>query len=213
MPKVISQKRSEEIRFRMAREAARILAEEGVRDYLLAKRKASERLGLERAQQRRVMPTNVEIESALNEHLRLFHGDTQPERLRELRETAIEAMRLLADFGPRLVGGVLDGSATLHADVTLHVFAEMPESVYLHLMDQGIPVEIDERRLRQSNGQHAVYPVYRFVAGDIRVDITVFGIHEKGHAPRSPIDGRPMKRAGLADVEALLAEEEIPGNP
>lgn len=207
MPKSSSHRRSEELRSRMAQEAARILAEEGVRDYLLAKRKASERLGLERAQQQRIMPTNREIEDALNEHLRLFHGDTQPERLRQLREAALQGMRLLKEFSPRLVGGVLDGSATLHADVSIHVFAEMPEAVYMHLMDTGIPLELDERRLRQSNGQHANYPVYRFMAGDVCMEITVFGLHEKGHAPRSPIDGRPMKRGNLATVEALLSEE------
>ncbi|MCP1728008.1 hypothetical protein J2T60_002008 [Natronospira proteinivora] len=208
MPKASFDRRGEELRHRMAQEAARILAEEGVRDYLMAKRKASERLGLDRAQQRRIMPTNVEIESALNEHLRLFHGDTQPERLRELRAAAVEAMHLLRDFSPRLVGGVLDGSATLHADVCLHVFAEMPEAVYMHLIDSGIPADIDERRLRQSNGKHDQYPVYRFLAGDISLDITVFAMHEKGHAPRSPIDGRPMKRANLTTVKALLEETE-----
>ncbi|MEA5445749.1 hypothetical protein VCB98_07950 [Gammaproteobacteria bacterium AB-CW1] len=206
MTRLSTDKRSEEIRQRMAQEAARILAEEGVRDYLLAKRKASERLGLERSQLRRIMPTNVEIESALNEHLRLFHGETQPDRLRELRETAIEAMKLLQDFSPRLVGGVLDGNATLHADVSLHAFADMPESVYMFLMDSGIPVETEERRLRQSNGKHENYPVYSFMAGDVSLEITVFGLHEKGHAPRSPIDGRPMKRGNLAAVEALLEE-------
>ena len=206
MTRLSTDKRSEEIRQRMAQEAARILAEEGVRDYLLAKRKASERLGLERSQLRRIMPTNVEIESALNEHLRLFHGETQPDRLRELRETAIEAMQLLQDFSLRLVGGVLDGNATLHADVSLHAFADMPESVYMFLMDSGIPVETEERRLRQSNGKHENYPVYSFMAGDVSLEITVFGLHEKGHAPRSPIDGRPMKRGNLAAVEALLEE-------
>jgi len=208
MPRGNLDRRGEELRHRTAQEAARILAEEGVRDYLVAKRKASERLGLDRSQQRRVMPTNIEIESALNEYLRLFYGDTQPERLRQLREAAVEAMQLLSDFSPRLVGGVLEGSATLHADVSLHVFAEMPEAVYMFLIDSGIPADIDERRLRQSNGRHVQYPVYRFMAGDISLDITVFGLHEKGHAPRSPIDGRPMKRANLKAVRELLAESE-----
>ncbi|MDQ2070212.1 hypothetical protein [Natronospira bacteriovora] len=205
MARSLSPKRSEQLRSRLAQEAARILAEEGVRDYLVAKRKAADRLGLGGSQQRGLIPNNVEIESALTEYLRLFQGEEQEEHLREMRQAAAEAMKLLKPFSPRLVGGVLDGNATLHSDIGIHVFADMPEAVYMHLMDKGIPVDIDERRLRRANGNHADYPVYRFIAGDVGIDITVFGIHERGHAPKSPVDGKPMRRGTLADLEALLA--------
>ena len=203
----MSRRRSEELRLRLAREAARVLAEEGIRDYLAAKRKAMDRLNVDRAQSRRVLPNNVEIQEALGEHQRLFQSQSQPERLRELRETALQAMRLLEGFSPRLVGGVLDGSATLHAGVNLHVFADPPEAVLMFLMDQGIPVETDERRLRRHDGSYASYPVYRFLAGDVSVDITLFEDRERAHPPRSPVDGGPMPRASLAEVEALLLAE------
>jgi len=50
-------------------------------------------------------------------------------------------MRLLADFQPRLVGPVLTGTATPHTDISLHLFAETPETVTLRLADRGIPSE------------------------------------------------------------------------
>lgn len=203
----MSRRRSEELRLRLAREAARILAEEGVPDYLAAKRKAMDRLSVDRAQSRRVLPNNVEIQEALAEHQRLFQSRSQPDRLRQLRETAIQAMRLLEGFAPRLVGGVLDGSATLHEGVKLHVFADPPEEVLMFLMDQGIPVESDERRLRRHDGIHASYPVYRFMAGDVGVELTLFADRERGHPPRSPVDGAPMPRASLTEVEELLLVE------
>ena len=53
---------AEEIRQRISREAARIMAEEGVRDFHTAKRKATERLNLPEA---RHLPSNQEIEQAL----------------------------------------------------------------------------------------------------------------------------------------------------
>ncbi len=203
----MSRRRSEELRQRLAQEAARVLAEEGIRDFFAAKRKAMQRLAIDRSQSRGVMPNNVEIEAALNEHLRLFQSDSQPDRLRKLREVAIQAMRLLESYSPRLVGGVLDGSATLHAGVNLHVFADTPELVLMHLLDQQIPVDTDERRLRRQDDSYADYPVYRFLAGDVSVDITVFPDRERGQPPRSPVDGGPMRRAGLEEVEGLLAEE------
>ncbi|HET6655055.1 MAG TPA: hypothetical protein VFH57_02305, partial [Gammaproteobacteria bacterium] len=151
-------------RLRIAQEAARILAEEGVRDFLLAKRKATERLGLD-ARSRR-LPTNREIEDALAEHHRLFNADTHEQHLRELREGACRAMRLLTPFSPRLVGGVLSGLAGEHAPVQLHLFADAPEQVAIHLMNRQIPYELDERRLKQPRGEGTKYPLYCFLLAD-----------------------------------------------
>jgi hypothetical protein len=49
-------------RQRLAEEAARIILEEGVRDYGLAKRKAADHLGMTG---RPELPTNTEVETAL----------------------------------------------------------------------------------------------------------------------------------------------------
>ena len=88
---------TEETRQRISREAARIMAEEGVRDFHVAKRKAAERLNFPEARQ---LPSNQEIERALTEHLQLFHAKDLPQTLQHLRRLAIEAMRMLERFDP-----------------------------------------------------------------------------------------------------------------
>ena len=109
----------------IAVEAARLISEQGIRDYAAAKRKAAERLGfaLDAA-----LPKNSEVEDALREHQRLFGADEQPQVLRELREAAREALQFFAPFDPRLVGPVLDGSADRYTAVCLHVFADEAET-------------------------------------------------------------------------------------
>ena len=71
MPKKYSQ-RTEDLRRALAQEAARIMAEHGIADFLQAKRKAADRLGVNDVA---VLPKNVEIEAALRAHQRLFGGD------------------------------------------------------------------------------------------------------------------------------------------
>lgn len=202
--------REEQTRQRIAEEAARIMATEGVRDFAAAKRKAVAHLGLSAE---RNLPGNREIESALVAYQRLFRADSQPRRLRELREAAKQAMGLFSDFRPRLVGPVLAGTADEHAPVNLHLFADTPEQVDLFLMERQIPYELDERILRMRSEQQERFPLYRFMAGDVVVEMTVFP--EKGlrQAPLSPVDGRPMERAPLSSVEALLREPDpvLPG--
>lgn len=190
----------------LTQEAARIMSEEGVRDFLFAKRKAAERLGFDPRSLH--LPTNLEVEEALAEHQRLFRSDTQPKNLRHLRETARNALRLFASFNPRLVGPVLSGTASEHAIVYLHLFSDLAEEVAVFLMEKGIPYEHAARKLKSGAGVQREYPVYKFVAGDVPIEATVFEVDGIREAPMSPVDGRPMRRGSLRDVELLLAVSE-----
>lgn len=192
------------IRMLLAQECARIMAEEGIQDFRTAKRKAAIRLAVT---DKGAMPDNAEIEQALLDYQRLFHADRQAIRLRGLRETALEAMRFLAHFRPRLVGSVLSGTAGPHAHIHLHLFADTPKDVLMFLMERRVPFETTERRLKLGNGDHACLPVFRFDAGDHHIDLTVFAPLAEREAPRSPVDGRPMRRAGQAEVQSLLAQD------
>lgn len=193
--------RAEMLRAAVAEEAARIMREQGVEDYLLAKRKAAERLGVTDAS---ILPRNREIESALVAHQRLFASDRHQQDLADLRRSALQAMQLMAEFEPRLVGPVLAGTASAHSDINLHLFADTTESVTLRLAERGVPHEILERRLRFERDRTVAYPAVRFVAGRQTVDAVVFPLDGIRQAPTSPVDGRPMRRASAAEVESLL---------
>ncbi len=197
-------RRDRRVRQLIAEEAARIMAAEGLNDFLQAKRKAAGHLGAEGT---RNMPRNEEIELALRAYQQLFQSDSQPARLRELRRTALNAMRLLARFDPRLVGPVLSGTAGVNSVIDLHLFAAAPEEVAFALDDAGIPFEPRDMRLRLSGNGHQTLPGFRFVAGDTVIDLTVFSSDGPRNTPLSPVDGRPAERANTARVEALLAVE------
>jgi hypothetical protein len=202
--------RAEQLRRALAQEAARIMSEQGIDDYRLAKRKAAERLG---ATDIAVLPKNTEIEAALAEHKRLFEADTHSSTLVTLRRTALNAMKLLKRFQPRLVGPVLTGTASAHSEVNLHLFADGTETVALHLMEQGIPHRIAERRLRYEPNRLVAYPVVQFVAGDREIDSVVFPVDGIRQSPASPVDGRPMRRADAAEVASMLDDNPMPQMP
>lgn len=202
--------RAEHLRLALAQEAARIMSEQGIDDYRLAKRKAAERLG---ATDIAVLPKNTEIEAALAAHHRLFEADRHSSALQSARKTALQAMRLLRQFEPRLVGPVLSGTASAHSEVNLHLFADSAEVVALHLMDQSIPHEFGERRLRYEPDRLVTYPVVRFVAGNREIDAVVFPVNGIRQSPASPVDGKPMRRADSAELESLLnAASSPPGS-
>lgn len=197
--------RSENLRLALAREAARLMAEHGISDFLAAKRKAAARFGVEDGA---VLPKNTEIEAALGEYQRLFGGESHAEMLNTQRLAALEAMRRLREFEPRLVGPVLTGTATEHSDVQLHLFADRPESVTIKLMDQRIPHEVTERRVRMNAERVLNYPGVRFEIADQPVEATVFPLDGIRQAPVSPVDGRPMRRADIDELETLVTPRE-----
>ncbi len=198
--------RSDNLRRALAQEAARIMAEHGIRDYFVAKKKAAQRLGVSDGSA--MLPKNTEIETALVEYQRLFGGESHNESLNAQRRAALNAMRCLQEFEPRLVGPVLTGTATEYSDVQLHLFTDVAESVALKLMDEHVPYEITEKRVKMNSERVLAYPGVRFEMDDHEIEATVFPTDGIRQAPVSPVDGKPMRRANAFEVEALL--EQLP---
>ena len=188
----------------VAQEAARIIVNQGVRDYRLAKQKAVERLGLNA---RGSLPGNSEIEAAVASHLLIFGGEDHQDMLRLMRTAALSAMELLIAFSPRLVGPVLAGTADENSAINLHLFADSPEMVAIEIGDAGISFRPYERRLKSRRGQIETYAGFEFSHCNETVQATVFPVDGIRQAPMSPIDGRPMKRIDSSAVQELLAHD------
>lgn len=197
--------KSFELRARVADEAARIMREQGVRDFLLAKRKAADRLGI---MERDALPANREIADALSAQQRLFGGSAHHDNLRALRTAALRAMKTLERFNPRLVGAVLSGTATPHSDISLHLFADSAEEVAFLLIELGVRYRSGEKRLRLANGEHASYPSFEFEADEVAVEATVFPSAGLRQPPLCPVRGGPMRRARRDEIEELLDRKE-----
>ncbi|MBT5219262.1 MAG: hypothetical protein HOI35_08210 [Woeseia sp.] len=185
----------------LAQEAARIIVEQGIADFRVAKTKAAERLGMST---QGVLPNNSEIEAAISNHLLLFGGESHIDLLQNLRRSAIAAMEVLSQFEPRLVGPVLQGTAGANTTINLHVFTDTPERVAFRFDELVLSYKPFERRLKSRRDQVETYAGFRFLQDDWTVEATVFPVDGMRQAPISPVDGRPMKRADQSSVERLL---------
>jgi hypothetical protein len=193
--------RTRELRQRVAIEAARLMAEGGLRDFQAAKLRAASRLGVV---DEAALPRNIEIEEALREHQRLFQSLAQPDALQQRRQAALEALRFLERFDARLVGAVLDGTADSHSAVCLHLFDDRAENVEHFLAESGIPIEQRSRRLRLDHARSEVFPVYQFSADGVPFELIVLPRSALRQPPLDPVDGKPMQRASLSALRALL---------
>lgn len=181
--------------------AARLMAEGMGLDCATAKRKAAAELGCSMGEDE---PSCAEVEDALRDYQRLFRPD-QAKVLLSLRQEALKAMRFLAAFEPRLVGSVLSGTADAHSPITLHLFADSPEEVMIHLINAELPFREGERSLRYRDGSVRTYPVYSLLAGGHVVDLVVMPFKALREPPAGLGAGGAMERASLRKVERLVA--------
>jgi hypothetical protein len=188
------------MRLRIAAAAARIMAEDGVDDFALAKRKAARSLG---ASATEALPSNDEVEAELRDYLALYQADEHPQRIAELREVALDAMRTLEGFHPYLTGPVLKGTASPYAPIELQLFPESPKDVEVFLLDRGIPFETQEARRYSGDRAHAV-SIFTLLWDDAPLKLSVFDPRDERVSLKTSQAGRVMQRAGISELEALL---------
>jgi len=198
-----SVRRLRQIRREVAAEAARIMATEGQRNYRSAKQKAALRIGVS---SRLALPSNKEVEQALREYQGCYGGEQHHRNLEKLRETALKVMRVLDPYRPRLVGPVLEGTADRHSRVSLHLFNDPPDAVVMHLSEKGLNFRQEQRKIRWHDGGHRNIPLLVTDADGVVVELALFSSIDLRQSPPSPVDGRPQRRAPLAEVECLLAD-------
>lgn len=130
-----------DLKTEIAATAARLIAEEGC-EYAQAKRRAvHELLGEQRGA---LLPDNAEVERELRRYLQLFEGPAHRRRLAALRAFALDWMERLAAFDPHLAGAVLNGTATEHSDIHLHLFVDSAKDVEMALINAGIDFDVDD---------------------------------------------------------------------
>ncbi|MDR2164837.1 MAG: hypothetical protein LBO79_04235 [Zoogloeaceae bacterium] len=134
-------------RIRIASTAARLMAQDGITDPALAKKKAARQLNLPG---NTPMPDNAEVEAELRLYHALYQHEAQPAHLAALREEALRVMELLGPFRPYLTGPVLEGTAGLFSPIDLMLFADSAKEVEIFLLNRNLPFEHLDPRHEQA---------------------------------------------------------------
>lgn len=177
-------------RARIADLAARFIAEHGIHDYGLAKRKAARQLGLPEGQG---LPSNEEVDAALIQRQDLYDPEEQAATLAALRQQAIAVMRVFERFAPALTGPVATGAVSEHSLIELEINADSSKDFEQFLFNQGIGFKIQDRAGRMA------YLLYAEPA-----DVQVRLISAENHHAQT--GGRP--RVSLPQLEKLAHPQE-----
>lgn len=193
----------QQMRVRIAAAAARLMAEDGIDDYALAKRKAARQLGADDTQS---LPGNEEIEAELRAYQSLYQNEEQRERTRELRTKALQAMRLLAAFRPYLAGAVLKGTAGRYGEIDLQLFTDDSKAVEIALLNRNIAYDVaDERRF--ASGRERAISVLKLVWDEVPLNLSIYASNDERATLKNSAGGRAIERAAIDAVAQLLQAE------
>ena len=86
--------------------AAQMIMEEGIKDYLFAKKKAAKSLGFN---ENTSLPTNSQIDKAIDDFNKIFNSNIDIEFLQQLKTQALEVMHIFKNFKPHLMNQLSQG--------------------------------------------------------------------------------------------------------
>jgi hypothetical protein len=188
------------MRAAIAAAAARIMAEGGIDNFALAKRKAARQLG---ATEKQALPGNEEVEAELRAYLELYQADEHPDRIRELRRIALSMMQELEAFAPYLTGPVLKGIAGPYSDIELQLFPDSSKDVEIFLLNRNIPFDSAEAR-RYSGDRARSVTILELEWEGAPVKLSLFDSRDERIALKTTQVGKVMDRAGITEVSAMV---------
>ena len=196
MPRPDSPRLAANARASIAATAARLIAEDGITDYRLAKKKAARQLGLPA---HTAFPDNAEVEQELRADRSLYQDEEHAEMLHGMRETALELMELLAPCRPYLTGSVLDGTAGPHSRIDILLFADSAKYVEIFLLNHSI----DYTHVEPRNDKAEAVLVVETDTAPANLIVFPPAFERTTFKPR---DGRPRAKARSESVAALLQD-------
>jgi hypothetical protein len=175
--------------------AAEIIIEEGVSDYLYAKKKAAKYLNYNSYQ---ILPSNNEIDEAIRDYQATFPSNNVADFI-FYQDIAIKIMSELELFNPLITGTLKEGRVTNNQKILINLFTDNFKEIEYFLLSNNYQFKTkDPKRLDNFLIKYILF--YE----NIETELTVFDILEPRHKDKnkSMIKGRGIKVDEFIKVES-----------
>ncbi len=189
----------DDLKHRVAREAATLLYFGSEKEYKQAKVHAAETLGTH------FLPSNLEVALELDRVAEENEGEGRKERLVEMRKEALATMKLLAVFCPVLIGSVWRGTIKRGSDIDIAVYTDDPEKVTAILKAANVKVARTQWTTVNKKGiTLQSFHIYAQTASGHSLEITVRAAEEAGKKRHCETFGDELKGLSIRELEKVL---------
>lgn len=186
------------LRRRVAREAALLLYTMQEKEFKQAKKRAAKILGL------RIMPTNLEVAEELDSIADEYEGVERKKRLIYMRKEALEIMKSLREFNPRLIGSVWRGTANKNSDIDIVVFSQNKDSVIDILHRKGFTIARKEYTPATKDGSNEVLHIFISLPSGDEAEIVIKDLEDMHGEERCEIYGDQKRGLSINELSEIL---------
>ena len=199
----ILKKNKNSLKRKVAREAAILLYTGQEKEYKQAKIRAAENLGV------KILPSNREVAEELDRLARELEGEERDRRLIEMRRKALQIMKVLEAFRPRLIGSVWRGTANRKSDIDILIFHDNPEEALIALKNAGYSISHVEWQTTEKRGERkASFHIFTKISG-YEVEIVVKPLEESNRVERCEIYGDKITGLDIRELERVLEKNPL----
>ena len=144
---------SKNIKVSVANLAAQLIMEEGIKDYLFAKKKAARSLGLN---ENVSLPTNSQIDKAIDEFNKIFNPNIDIEFLELFKIQALEIMSIFKNFKPHLMNQLSQGIIPKFPEIKINLFADNLKDVEYVLLNSELSYDFKEVKMNAKEGKYSI---------------------------------------------------------
>ena len=144
---------SKKIKESVANLAAQLIMEEGIKDYLFAKKKAAKSLGLN---ENVSLPTNSQIDKAIDDFNKIFNPNIDIEFLQQFKTQALEVMNIFKNFKPHLMNQLSQGIIPKFPEIKINLFADNLKDVEYVLLNSELSYDFKEVKMNIKEGKPSI---------------------------------------------------------
>jgi len=200
-----------DLKRRVAREAATLLFFGAEKEYKQAKEKAAETFGVH------FLPSNLDVALELDKIAEEHEGAKRKERLIQMRNEALEVMRILGGFCPVLIGSVWRGTIKQGSDIDIAVYADAPEEIVDVLKAEGVKVlKTAWTTVNKRGATLESFHIYAETSAKHGLEIVARSREESGKKRKCETFGDELKGLTVKELEKVLEKNPtqrfIPGD-
>jgi predicted nucleotidyltransferase len=193
--------KSQDLRHKLAQEAATLLYLGSEKEYKQAKLKAARTLGAH------FFPTNLEVAIELDRIADENEGPERKQLLIQMRQEAYIIMNTLKAYNPVLIGSVWRGTVRKGSDIDISLCHDTPEEVMKQLAANNLRILKTEWASVTKQGKtESTFHIYVATTTKNQVEIVVRNPEEAGRKRKCEVFGDEITGLTLRELEKLLAE-------
>ena len=202
---------SKKIKLSVANLAAQLIMEDGIKDYLYAKKKAAKSLGIN---ENANLPTNSQIDKAIDEFNKIFNPNIDIEFLQQFKTQALEVMSIFKNFKPHLMDQLSQGIIPKFPEIKINLFADNLKDVEYVLLNSELSYDFKEVKMNAKGGKHSVKSIPTIYLENLSIpaEIKVYFENDFFDFKKNFLQNRGLniKKVLSLDINALNPATSLP---